>query len=146
MKGGVYGNASTRRSVLDNNTFNSGNAGFTLDNHGKIAFVGELAFGSSYRLTDTLSLRASYNLLWLEGVASAGDQFTTPPSPINGAGGNTTISTGPPVGGGAFYHGGVLGRCLTCQAFPDEVRFGNGICRRRSMSGTAWGIKGDAVR
>ena len=44
---------------------------------------------------------ASFSALWLEGVALASDQMTTPPNPI-GAG-------GPPVGGDTFYHGGFIG-------------------------------------
>ena len=54
-----------------------------------------------HNLTDRLSARVGYQLLWLEGVALATDQLdnSNPSIPI------ATLDNG----GGVFYHGGFAG-------------------------------------
>ncbi len=69
-KGGVYGN------VADGGIFEyQGNnfIGSFVDRDTTSSFVGELDFTLGYRLTKHLVLRSSYQLLWLDRVALAGD-------------------------------------------------------------------------
>ena len=70
------------------------------------AFVGEIGIGGSYRVSDSLALRSGYQLIWLEGVALAPDQFTTTdvvPAP------GLTVDADSVDYGGAFYHGAYVG-------------------------------------
>lgn len=66
---------------------------------GQVSFVGDLGLTASYRLTDHIVLRGGYQLLWIDGVALASDQFNV--QPVDGFGVGTT--------GGAFYHGALAG-------------------------------------
>lgn len=60
-----------------------------------VAFVADMNFSGAIHLDETWSLRAGYNLFWIEGVALATGQldFADPPS--------TDVSTS----GGFFAHG-----------------------------------------
>jgi hypothetical protein len=49
-----------------------------------VAFAGEMSITGVYRFNEHLSLRAGYQLLWLEGVAQASDQVAVS-DPLNGA-------------------------------------------------------------
>ncbi len=65
------------------------------------AFTGDMGITVGRRITDNLTLRAGYTLLWLEGVALAPEQLdaSDPASGIAGLDQN----------GGVFYHGGFAG-------------------------------------
>jgi len=69
------------------------------------AMVAEIAIIGSYPITPRLSVEASYHLLWLEGVAVAGDQYPT--TNLFPAPGTTALNHG-----GAFFHGFDLGLVL----------------------------------
>lgn len=63
----------------------------------QLSFVGEIGLVGTYRLTNRISLRGGYQLLWIEGVAIAPDQFAAlAPAP-----GTMAIE----ADGGVFYHG-----------------------------------------
>ena len=53
-----------------------------------------------YCLTERLSLRASYNVLWVDSVALASDQI---------AASNLVLGTGINPDGDVFYHGAMVG-------------------------------------
>lgn len=69
------------------------------DSRSSTAFLGELGITARYRLTDQLSLRAGYRLLWLNGVAAFSAAEVA------------SINDGDPVGtsAGRFHHGATLG-------------------------------------
>ncbi|MEK6261983.1 MAG: BBP7 family outer membrane beta-barrel protein [Planctomycetota bacterium] len=99
-KAGLYGNnISTSAQVIQASTgnilFSSGGNSTT-----NAAFVGELGFVGAYRLTDSLSLRTTYQLMWVEGVALASDQVAV--SDVTG--GPSTIDNS-----GALYQGFFVG-------------------------------------
>ena len=74
-KVGFYANRSGN-SVLINHTF--GPAPFTSeDDTVNPAFVSEAGLAAGYRITDYLSLRAKYQLLWVNDVALASDQVAS---------------------------------------------------------------------
>jgi hypothetical protein len=99
-KAGIYGNAVNNNLLITQPggpTFNGGAS------QGQTAFVGEMGLTGRYRVTSALSLRATYQLLWLDGVAIATDQIRT--LSINGVG-------GPPSGvnyNTVFYNGMFVG-------------------------------------
>jgi hypothetical protein len=95
-KVGIYHDSGRQDTTLD-----SGIATFTAsDTSDRAAFAGELAVTGAYHLTDCLSLRANYSLLWLETVTLASDQIPA-----------TNFFTGGGIdgAGGAFYHGLLIG-------------------------------------
>lgn len=98
VKAGVYGNHAENGVVVTQTVgptlVSSAAAGHT-------AFVGELRVGSVYCINSRLSVRGAYQMLWLEGVASASDQIAV----SNPAAGLATVDTS----GGIFYHGGFFG-------------------------------------
>ena len=67
-----------------------------------VAFVGEVGLTLTYKVTERLSLRGGYNLMWIDGVALAPNQFTTSNFAPGGAGGINTR-------GNLFMHGAVVG-------------------------------------
>jgi hypothetical protein len=69
------------------------------DNHA--AFVGELGFTAVYQLSPHWSLRAGYQMLWLEGVAVAAEQVPA----IDLLAGLAAVDTT----GSPFYHGANVG-------------------------------------
>lgn len=97
LKAGVYGNS------IDNSVRVTG-GGFDASSTGSgngAAFAGELGFVGLYRLNDRWSVRASYQMLWLNSVALAPDQIAVS-DPLNGINGVDNS-------GELFYHGGFLG-------------------------------------
>jgi hypothetical protein len=46
----------------------------TQTNSAQLAFVGDMNFSAGYRLNDVWSIRAGYNLMWIDGVALAAQQ------------------------------------------------------------------------
>ena len=102
-KAGVYYADMETSFDLDRNYDGTIDA-FAEANDADVAFLGELAFAASYSLTDRLSLRAGYQLLWLEGVAVGTEQVAAT-EPFNAVG---RIGTRVDCGG-IFYHGASTG-------------------------------------
>jgi len=69
----------------------------------RAAFCGEIGITLDYDLTQRLSLRGGYQLLWLDGVALASQQPIVNPPPLVGAA--TTVATR----GDLFYNGAFVG-------------------------------------
>lgn len=68
---------------------------------GSVACVSELNLTGIYQLNETWGLRAGYNVMWIQGVATAPDQLDFTFASTSGTGLNT--------GGGLFLHGVNLG-------------------------------------
>ena len=68
---------------------------------GQVGFIGDINLSAVYRLTDVWGIRAGYNLIWIDGLALAPNQYNfsvdDPISPI-------LVS-----GGGIFMNGANLG-------------------------------------
>jgi hypothetical protein len=94
-KVGVYHNDGSQFSRFDTGVV----AATAADASERAAFVGELNVAGSYCLSDRLSLRVSYDLLWIESVVLATDQI-----PIT----NFALGNGI-TDGGVFYHGATAG-------------------------------------
>jgi hypothetical protein len=91
-KVGLFGNSATSRFEVVQAIPFPGSA-----NHdAQLAFVGELGVIAAYQWNERLRLRGGYELLWIEGVAVAGDQ----PAALNIFSGEGINSQG-----GAFFHG-----------------------------------------
>jgi hypothetical protein len=71
-KAGAFGNTSYQRTIANIGVDEFGPLG--ADDTG-IAFFGEIGFNSTLWLTEWLAWRAGYNFFWLEGVATAPQQF-----------------------------------------------------------------------
>lgn len=76
------------------------------------SFVGELGLTGTYRLTDSILLRAGYNVMWLDDVSLASEQlvvneFQVLPSPPD------TSRREVRADGSLFYHGVTMGVELT---------------------------------
>ncbi len=65
-----------------------------------LAFVGDISLTATYCVTNHVALRGGYQVLWVEGVALASDQFVAPSSAPRA----TVDATG-----GVFYHGFIAG-------------------------------------
>jgi hypothetical protein len=94
-KAGIYGNSamqSTERGTGD---------GTLADHRYQAAFMGEAGAVATYQVTCHLSLRASCQAVWIEGVALAPEQI--------GANDFTGVTAGIDTHGGVFYYGGGLG-------------------------------------
>jgi len=70
------------------------------------SFFGELGIHGVYRLTNRISIRAGYRLMWLEGVALAPNQI-----PVNSLIGPGTAALD--TGGSLFLDGATLGASVT---------------------------------
>jgi hypothetical protein len=97
VRAGIFGNHAT-------NTFNLtqtvGPPFNTTQTSGQTAFVGEVGLTGNLRLTDWLSLRAGYEVLWLDGVAVASDQVPAT---------NIFTNNGIDTTNSLFYHGALVG-------------------------------------
>jgi hypothetical protein len=97
-KAGIYGNSAMQSSRL----IESGTSDDTLDAHRyQAAFMGEAGAVATYQVTCHLSLRASCQAVWIEGVALAPEQIS--------ANDFTGLAAGIDTHGGLFYYGGGLG-------------------------------------
>lgn len=99
-KAGLFGNAAEQGQFVGDN----GNATVLRDtssNRGSAAFVADLNASATLHLTKTWSLRGGYNLMWIEGVALAGNQldFTF----------DTDSGSRVSRSGGVFLHGANVG-------------------------------------
>jgi hypothetical protein len=99
LKAGLYGDHATNRVHIGLT-----NSPLTADSNAvadSVAFVGEMSITGVYRFGEHFSLRAGYQLLWLEGVAQASDQVANS-DPLAG-----TASVA--FQGGPLYDGAFLG-------------------------------------
>ena len=97
-KSGIYGNSAVQSS----RQIETGMSDQTLDSfRNQVAFMGEAGAVATYQVTCHLSLRASCQAVWIEGVALAPEQIGA----TDFVGGAATIDTH----GGIFYYGGGLG-------------------------------------
>jgi len=71
------------------------------DSAGDVSFVGDINLSAVYRLTDVWGIRAGYNLIWIDGLALAPNQFDFS---VAGNAGSALVS-----GGGVFLNGANLG-------------------------------------
>jgi hypothetical protein len=105
-KAGIYGNTtnSYRTSTFISPIFGTNTTGLARTAEaGKTAFVGEIGLTGRYMLTERLWLRSTYELLWIDGVATASDQvpnLLSGASPVPGA--KTSSNT-------VFYNGAFIG-------------------------------------
>ncbi|MBN1393764.1 MAG: hypothetical protein JW959_01850 [Pirellulales bacterium] len=67
----------------------------------RVSFLGEVSLTATYAITQRLAFRATYQAMWLEGVALAPEQLAT----SNFGEGTAKVD----LDGGVFYHGGGLG-------------------------------------
>jgi hypothetical protein len=71
---GLFGNAFWQRSLVQD----YGNSYVLEDNwiaHSGVAVVGDLGINLGYRVTDFMTLRAGYNLIWIDGLALAPNEL-----------------------------------------------------------------------
>jgi hypothetical protein len=88
-KAGIYGAASQSQAFLGG--VGVGGAAFNAQDHvGSTAFLGELGLNATYTLTKWLAIQGGYRVLFLDGVAMAGEQYST----TNGIGKSTRINNG----------------------------------------------------
>lgn len=101
-KAGVYGNnVKANTSLVSDDPFDDFGGFFpeALGND-KVTFIGELGFLLTYQLTHNFTFRGGYQMMWVEGVATALDNF------------NPTIAGRIPFlsdGGSLFYDGFTVG-------------------------------------
>jgi hypothetical protein len=92
VKAGVFGNHATQTSGSPlNSTLASASSNVP-------AFFGEVGVNVSYQLTLHWAVRAGYEVMWLQSVALAPDQF------LQG-----TVAPSVDTSGGLLYHGGFAG-------------------------------------
>ena len=97
-KGGIFGNFADQHITAANNGFFNQ----TLDaTNNRASFLGEVGLVATYSITQHLAFRASYEAMWLTGVALAPEQIDTSNYRTNLAKVN--------LDGQIFYHGGGLG-------------------------------------
>lgn len=113
IKAGVYGNYSNQTTNVVSTDSAGAQTPFaeTVDGN-DIAMVAEANLTFIYRMNPHWTLRAGYNLLFLEGVALAPENFNSTPPNVLTTGG---VFVFPPRAstlndnGNAFYHGGFAG-------------------------------------
>jgi len=105
VKGGIYANAADD-SVVFNNAGGPFGVLTASDKRDHAAFVGDIGLNLAYRLSESVALRAGYQLLFLQGVALAPNQIPT----------TDLIGGGPSFTNpfcGVFYHGVQMGLEVT---------------------------------
>jgi len=95
LKAGIFHNSAAHASQL-----NTGVTQPALGSANRAALVGEISVLAEYAITDSLSARFGYDLLWLETVALASDQIPAT---------NLFTQQGIAADGGVFYHGALVG-------------------------------------
>lgn len=95
-KTGIFANAGGHSTIHDTTAVTD----MAIDTTDHVAFVGEFGVAGLYSLTDCLSARVGYQLLWIDSVALASEQI-----PATDFG----LARGINVDGNAFYHGAFVG-------------------------------------
>ncbi|MCE5268578.1 MAG: hypothetical protein LLG00_11900 [Planctomycetaceae bacterium] len=98
-RAGAFGNFASQNNRRVDAGFTDESLGATVDS--RVAFLGEAGVVLTYSITKHLAFRASYEAMWLEGVALAPEQISS--SDYVGATARVNAD------GGVFYHGGGLG-------------------------------------
>jgi hypothetical protein len=97
VKAGVFGNHAEQTSALHTGQYIG--TGSASTNH--TSFLGELGLQCKYQVTQSLTLRAGYEAMWLQGVALAPGQIQESYFASDQFGINSN--------NGMFYHGAVAG-------------------------------------
>lgn len=104
---GVYGNAATQKSTLD---FTGGGPVYERATQRRASLVAEGGFMSTFRLAPRATLRAGYQVVYIDGVALSSDNFnfsTGGASPLGTAlAGRAAVVND---NGNAVYHGPTVG-------------------------------------
>jgi hypothetical protein len=100
-KAGLLGNSQEQlqSSLIDYRGFEQ--RGATSSWGTGVGFIGDINMSAIYRLTDVWGIRAGYNLIWIDGLALAPNQFDFT---VNSNSGTNLVS-----GGGIFMQGANLG-------------------------------------
>jgi hypothetical protein len=100
-KAGILGNAQEQyqNALVDFEGFQWRPARSTFGS--SVGFIGDVNLSAIYRLTEVWGIRAGYNLIWIDGLALAPNQFDF----TNTATSGTLLASG----GGIFMHGANLG-------------------------------------
>lgn len=105
-KAGLFGNDAKQRQFIEDQPGGlirplPGDGSSVGSRHDSVAFVGDINTSLVLRLTDTWSLRGGYNVMWIEGLALAGDQLDFSFTSASG--------TRQSNSGGVFLHGASVG-------------------------------------
>ena len=100
VKAGLYGNQSSN-NVLAVVQDEVGDRYTSSASQTQAAFLGEIGLTGLYKLTNHLAFRATYQALWLEGIALAPNQIASS-DPLNGTASVNNNS-------GVVFHGAFLG-------------------------------------
>ncbi|MGD0517212.1 MAG: BBP7 family outer membrane beta-barrel protein [Thermoguttaceae bacterium] len=95
VKAGIFGNQAEQTTAVGLNE----NQGVYSSSTNHTAFLGELGLQCKYQVTQSLTLRAGYEAMWLQGVALAPGQIQE--SNVDQFGVNSNS--------GVFYHGATAG-------------------------------------
>jgi hypothetical protein len=100
-KAGILGNAQEQyqNALVDFEGFQWRPARSTFGS--SVGFIGDMNLSAIYRLTEVWGIRAGYNLIWIDGLALAPNQFDFTNTETSG----TLLASG----GGIFMHGANLG-------------------------------------
>ena len=101
LKAGIYDDLARNAFTYDSTALGLHAASGASANN--LAFCGELGITLTYDLTERLSIRGGYQLLWLDGVALASQQPSVNPPPLLSPA--TTVATI----GDLFYNGAFAG-------------------------------------
>jgi hypothetical protein len=102
---GIFGNAAEQTQFVTDFPATGGTPdilrGRRTDQAGEVAMVADLNISAIYKLNCTWALRAGYNVMWIEGIATAPDQLDF----------TDTVQSGSIVQtkGGEFFHGVNIG-------------------------------------
>jgi len=107
LKAGIYGNHADQLAVQFDGHDDETRQLYS--ERGEVAFVGDLALTGKYQISEHLAFRAGYQLMWLDGVATATNQIRSNDFGIGPGGASSRVDTGNTV----FYHGAVLGGEMT---------------------------------
>lgn len=97
-KGGVLLNQAEQQTII---TLVPGTVPFASDSSNEVSFLVDLGLAASFRLTDWLSVRGGYQVLWFDAAATAPPQMLS----TNVVTGATTVDADSTL----FYHGGFAG-------------------------------------
>lgn len=101
-KAGLFGNAQEQMQDVLNDVNSPPPLRQALSSTGgQVSFVGDINLSVIYRLTDVWGIRAGYNLIWIDGLALAPNQFDFSDTSVSGS---NLVS-----GGGIFMNGANLG-------------------------------------
>ena len=101
LKAGIYNDNARNSFAYDSTALAEHKT--SGDSASNVAFCGEIGITATYDLTERLSLRGGYELLWLDGVALASQQPILNPPPLL----RTATSVG--TSGDVFYNGAFIG-------------------------------------